>query len=95
MGYSIFAGNKFEAMAFFRFILIVILAGWLIQFLFRLIGPPLLNKWLKKRFSHFQEKHPDDGARKKEGEVTINVNSKQNKKVDSNEGDYVDFEEIE
>jgi len=82
-------------MALLRFILIVLLAGWLIQFLFRLIGPQLLDRWLRKRFSHFQEKQSYEGAKKKEGEVTINVKPKQNKKVDSNDGDYVDFEEIE
>ena len=32
--------------------------------------------------------------RKKEGDVTVNAKPQKSKKIDKDEGDYVDFEEI-
>ena len=40
------------------------------------------------------ENQKNQYKRKKEGDVTINTKPKTEKKIDKDEGDYVDFEEI-
>ena len=41
------------------------------------------------------ESQQNEYNQKKEGDVTINTRPKSGKKIDKDEGDYVDFEEVE
>lgn len=50
--------------------------------------PFLLKAWIRRRFGHFEET-----PRGKEGDVFVEHSEKQEKVIDKNVGEYVDFEE--
>jgi hypothetical protein len=75
----------------FRMILIILAIYFLVRLLGRLVMPFMNNSNTSSRQSFRRE---DD---RKEGEVTIEYTdkNKKNRKGDSGEGDYVDFEELD
>ena len=79
--------------AFFTFIIIIILFFWVVA----RFGPLLLGWWIKRKFGKIageEKSYTSNGENYKEGETIINSNtSNQNKVVDKNIGEYVDFEE--
>jgi len=81
--------------AFLTFILFLFLFFWLVT----RFGPILLAWWLKRKFGSFNGNgrgFPADENKYKEGDTIIdNISKPQNKVVDKNMGEYVDFEETE
>ena len=76
--------------AFVRFLLIL----FLIFFIVRIITRYALKNYFTKMQNNF-ESQQNEYNQKKEGDVTINTRPKSGKKIDKDEGDYVDFEEVE
>ena len=79
--------------AFLTFILVLFLFFWLVT----RFGPMLLAWWLKRRFGSFNgdgRGFSSDENKYKEGDTIIdNISKPQNKVVDKDMGEYVDFEE--
>ncbi len=57
------------------------------------IMPILLARWVKKKFGAFGANPVAENERGKEGDVYIDHVEKQEKVVDKNVGEYIDFEE--
>ncbi|MFC2103775.1 DUF4834 family protein [Bacteroidota bacterium] len=76
-------------MALVRFLLIL----FLIYFIVRIISRYVLRSYFKKMQRNF-ENQQNPHSNKKEGDVTINTDPKKGKKIDTDEGDYVDYEEV-
>ena len=74
----------------FKFILIV----FLIFFILKFVAQYFLRSFLKNMHKNSGNQQAQYNH-KKEGDVTINTKPKTGKKIDKDEGDYVDFEEIE
>ena len=72
-----------------RFILILLI----IFFLIRIVTRYVLRSYMKNVKQNF-ENQKNQYSNKKDGDITINSQAKKDKKIDQNEGDYVDFEEI-
>jgi hypothetical protein len=87
-------------MAFFRFILILLLIYYGLRVLTRLVLPYLAKRWISKaqeKFNNQQGYSNPEEAKKREGEVKFKTNFKSqsnptNDKVDL--GEYIDYEEI-
>lgn len=79
--------------AFLTFIVILFLVFWLIS----RFGPLIFAWWIKRTFGKFagdNRGYTSDDDKYKEGETIINNNSRaQNKVVDKNVGEYIDFQE--
>ncbi|MDY6800001.1 MAG: hypothetical protein SVU94_02105 [Bacteroidota bacterium] len=76
-------------MALARFILIL----FIIFFLIRVVTRFILKKYVKNMQNQYKDSHHQT-QQKKEGDVTIKSSSKQNKKIDDDIGDYIDYEEV-
>lgn len=72
-----------------KFLLILIFIFILIRIVTRYILRTYLKN-VKQNFENQQSQH----TQKREGDVTINTKPGQSKKIDKDEGDYVDFEEV-
>lgn len=77
-------------MALIKFVLIL----FIIFFLIRVFARYVLRSYVKNMQRNFNDRQ-NQQSQKKEGDVTINTKSQKEKKIDRNEGDYVDYEEIE
>ena len=73
----------------FKFILILFLIFFIIKFLAQFFLKSFLNKMQNNAGNQQSQNN-----QKKEGDVTINKKPNQGKKIDKNEGDYIDYEEI-
>lgn len=73
----------------FKFILILFLIFFIIKFL----AQYFLRSFMKKMRNNAGNQQ-SQYSQKKEGEVTINTKQNQGKKIDKNEGDYIDYEEV-
>ncbi|MBI9067122.1 MAG: hypothetical protein JEZ09_07505 [Salinivirgaceae bacterium] len=71
-----------------KFLLIFFIVIYLLGF----IGRMLIKNWLRKMGNHNESQSNDN---RKEGEVIINTNTKDSKKFNKTDGDYVDYEEVE
>ena len=82
----------------FRLILIVLIIYYAFSFLIRYIMPVIMRKYVndfQKKFSEENMRAQDEMNRKKEGEVSIKfVDKDKNKSQHSDDGEYVDYEEI-
>ena len=68
---------------FFRTLLFILAIYFLVRFITRLLQPDNKTRSSKK------------SSQPKEGETTIRFNKKGEKIVDKDEGEYVDFEEVD
>lgn len=73
----------------FKFLLILVLIFFIVKFFAQFFLKSFLNK-MQNNAGNQQSKY----NQKKEGEVTINTKPNQGKKIDKNEGDYIDYEEV-
>jgi large-conductance mechanosensitive channel len=73
-------------MALVRFLLIIFIIFFLVRVIVRFI--------FRSYVRNVQQNFENQQNHKKEGDVTINTKPKAGKKIDKDEGDYVDFEEI-
>ena len=78
--------------SFFRTVGIIVVIYYGLKFLGRLLFPIMINKAvnnMQARQNEYQRQQ------KREGEVTVENNYRQQKRNTTTEGEYVDFEEIE
>lgn len=84
-----------------EFILTVLIIIVLLGLLFRLLAPFLLKLFIKRMQKRFGEQpngnnHSQNRRKQRpEGEITIEKKNSQEKVIDKNFGDYIDFEEEE
>ena len=78
-------------MAFLRTILIIVIVVYVLKLIGRYVVPMLIKRQINK---FQQENNKYNYKQKPEGEVTIEKNNVGNKKFNSDEGEYVDYEEI-
>jgi hypothetical protein len=77
-------------MALLRIILIALLIYYTLKFIVRLIFP-----WLAKEIIN-KASNVSETGKKREGDVTIqDVSKGKDKVIDKNEGEYVDYEEVD
>lgn len=72
-----------------RFILILLI----IFILIRIVTRYVLRSFIKNMQGNFENQKNQD-SNKKEGDITINSQAKKDKKFDTDEGDYIDYEEV-
>lgn len=73
-----------------RFLLILLVIYLIIRVVTRFFFRSYAKK-MRNNFENQQQKY----NQKQEGDVTINTRHQNRKKIDKNEGDYVDFEEVD
>ena len=78
-------------MAFLRTILIIIIVVYVLKLIGRYIIPMLIKRQVNK---FQQENNRQNYQQKPEGEVTVEKEKTSNNKFNSDEGEYVDYEEI-
>jgi len=76
------------AVNFFRTVLIIVVAYYLIRFISRVVMPMFSNQ--PNSNNNYQRQN-----KRNEGDVTIENNRQQGGKIPRDEGEYVDFEEID
>jgi len=77
---------------FLRTVGIIVILYYLLKFLGRLLFPIVV----KKAVNNMQARQSQSTeSRKREGEVTIETNRREQNRTRNSEGEYVDFEEIE
>ena len=83
---------------FLTTVLVIVAIWYLFKFIGRLLFPFLINRFSKRMMNNFgfqnQEKIYEE-EKQKEGEVKIDFSKKSNTKQSTDEGEYVDFEEID
>lgn len=76
------------------FILVVVWYGF--RLVSRYVLPHLMNKTMKNMQSRMEEQfRQQQRSQRSEGEVTLENNRNKNNPAKTNEGEYVDFEEVE
>ncbi len=78
-------------MAFLRTILIIIIVVYVLKLIGRYVIPLLIKRQINK---FQQENNRQTYQQKPEGEVTVEKEKPEGKKFNSDEGEYVDYEEI-
>jgi hypothetical protein len=81
-------------MAFIRILLIIVLVYYLIRFLDKYIVPAIFGSPKKDKTSP-GKKGKEFRKSTSQGEVTIKDFTKRDKGINSKEGDYVDYEEVD
>lgn len=76
-------------MALVRFLLIL----FIIYFIIKIFTRYILGSFFKKMQGNFENQQNNRNNRK-EGDVIIKTQPKGGKKIDKEEGDYIDYEEI-
>lgn len=81
---------------FIRILLIIGIIYFIIWIITKRIFPFLLKKFINKMNNPSIDGQNQfyDNKRKKEGEVTIDYAPKKEKKIDKNNGNYIDYEEV-
>jgi len=81
---------------FLRTILIIVLIYYGIRLFSKYVLPLLVDKGLKNMQQKMQnQQRQNQRPSRPDGEVTIEDNKKSNKNKSQNQGDYVDFEEVD
>lgn len=81
---------------FLRTILIIVLFYYGIRFLIRYILPLFIDKGITNvQQKMYEQQRKNQHNARREGEITIESNNKNNKSSQQNQGEYVDFEEVE
>lgn len=77
-------------------ILIIVGVYYAVKYLFRYLFPVVMNRFMNKMMGNMQNPYNQEPInRKKEGEVSITHQPEQKKKdPNTDEGEYVDFEEV-
>lgn len=76
---------------FFRTVLILLAIYYTYKFLTRYVFPLMLKNYINKVNNNQKSKNE---FQRDEGDITIRYRKKQDKKVDKDKGEYVDYEEI-
>ncbi len=76
---------------FFRTVLILLAVYYTYKFLTKYVFPLMLKNYINK-VSRKQQR--ENAFQREEGDVTIQYGRKNNKKVDKDKGEYIDYEEV-
>jgi hypothetical protein len=81
---------------FLRTLFIIILIYYGIRFFTRYVLPLLVDKGIKNMQQKMQDQQrQNQRSTRQPGDVTIEYNNRSNKNSGQNNGDYVDFEEVD
>lgn len=81
---------------FLRTVFVIAIIYFVIRVFSRYILPMLVEKGVKgMQQKMYEQQRQKQQSNKHEGEVTIEYNDKNKKNRNQNEGDYVDFEEVD
>jgi len=81
---------------FLRTVFVIAIIYFVIRLFTRYILPSLVEKGVKNmQQKMYEQQRQNQQSKKHEGEVTIEYNNKDKKSNNQNEGDYVDFEEVD
>ncbi len=81
---------------FVRTLFIIAIIYFAIRIVSRYILPMLIDKGVKNmQQKMYGQQQQNQRPGRREGEVTIEKNKRQNSKYDKDEGEYVDFEEVD
>jgi hypothetical protein len=81
---------------FLRTLFIIILIYYGIRFFTRYVLPLLVDKGIKNMQQKMQDQQrQSQRSTRQPGDVTIEYNNRSNKNSGQNNGDYVDFEEVD
>ncbi len=79
-------------MVFLKFLFIFFLILYLLSLIFRY----LIKRFVKKAQKNFEERTKDyQNTNKQEGEVTVDYKQNSKTTITDNEGEYIDFEEVD
>jgi len=78
---------------FLRTLFYIVLIYYGIRFITRLILPIFVNKGIQQKM--YEQQRPYQRNTRIEGEVTIESKNSNNRYSQQNQGEYVDFEEVE
>ncbi len=77
-------------------ILVIVGVYYGFKYLFRFVFPLIMNRWMNKMMDGSQNPFNQQNRQmKEEGEVTITQKPKSTDRPSKNEGEFVDFEELE
>lgn len=81
---------------FIRTLVIIAIIYFAIRIISRYILPMLVDKGVKNmQQKMYEQQKQNQRSNRREGEVTIEKDKQKNKKFDKDEGEYIDFEEVE
>ena len=81
---------------FVRTLFIIAIIYFVIRILSRYVLPLLIDKGVKNmQQKMYEEKKQNQRPNRREGEVIIEKNRKHDKNHDHDEGEYIDFEEVD
>lgn len=78
----------------FKIILFIVVVLLVLRYILRILIPSLLGNFINNKFSEAQNNYRKANSSRRDGDVSINYTSKNEKKYKVNDGEYVDFEEI-
>ncbi len=82
--------------SFLRTLLIIMVIWYGFRLVSRYVLPLLMNKTMKNMQSRMEEQfRQQQRSQRSEGEVTLENKRNKNNPAKNNEGEYVDFEEVE
>ncbi len=86
-------------MGFLRTIFIILLVYYIFKFIMRLLAPLMAKKMMEKASQNFENQFNNPYYKKrpetKEGETYIEKKPRENQEKTGNEGEYIDYEEID
>ncbi|MFQ5334821.1 MAG: DUF4834 family protein [Flavobacteriales bacterium] len=83
-------------MSLFRTLLVILLVYAIIRFFVRVIAPLLLRSYIKKKQEEWQQQAQGGKPQRPKGEVHIERKpGKSRKNPRNDEGEYVDYEEVD
>jgi hypothetical protein len=82
------------AVNFIRTLIILVIIYFAIRLIRRYVLPLLIDQGIKNMQQKMQEQQRRQQPRRPQGDVTIEYEQKNNK-TNQNQGDYVDFEEVD
>ena len=83
-------------MAFIRVILVILIVYYSLKLIGRVVFPWLLKRWvlhMQRRYAP-PGSYANDAHQQEKGRVTVHQNKTKGRRSASNEGEYVDFEEV-
>jgi hypothetical protein len=84
------------AVNFLRTLIIFVLVYYAIKFLTKYLAPKVVDKAADRLYKDMKNQEQKSGKKTtSKGDVTIEYEKNKNKKYSRNDGDYVDFEEID
>ncbi len=81
-------------MALLKIILVLALVYYFFKIVFKIIIQKFLFRQIDENLFH-SNRYQSNEYPKNEGEITIHSPNKKEKKIDKNDGEYVDFENID